>query len=105
PALWRQLFFVSVALVALVFIVILQRKLSKESVFYTVSFGLIAGGAIGNLIDRVRLGFVIDFLDVYIGARHWPAFNVADSAITVGIGIFLVINFFDSRKAGQGIET
>ena len=50
---------------------------------------MIFGGAIGNLSDRIRFGIVVDFLDFYLGNLHWPAFNVADSAISVGIGIFL----------------
>lgn len=55
---------------------------------------LILGGAIGNLIDRFRLGYVVDFLDVYVGNHHWPAFNVADSAICIGIGLL----FLDMRR-------
>lgn len=55
---------------------------------------LILGGAIGNLLDRFRFGYVVDFLDVYVGRYHWPAFNVADSAICIGI----VLLFFDMRK-------
>lgn len=55
---------------------------------------LILGGAIGNLLDRFRFGFVVDFLDVYVGTHHWPAFNVADSAICIGIGLL----FLDMRK-------
>jgi signal peptidase II len=55
---------------------------------------LILGGAIGNLLDRFRFGYVVDFLDVYVGRRHWPAFNVADSAICIGIALL----FFDMRK-------
>ena len=55
---------------------------------------LILGGAIGNLLDRFRFGYVIDFLDVYIGEHHWPAFNVADSAICIGIALL----FFDMKK-------
>jgi signal peptidase II len=58
--------------------------------FLAVGFALIFGGAIGNLIDRVRFGRVVDFLDFYVGTWHWPAFNVADSAITIGITIFIV---------------
>ena len=54
------------------------------------AFGMIFGGAVGNLIDRVRFGTVTDFLDFYVGNLHWPAFNIADSAITIGIGIFLL---------------
>jgi signal peptidase II len=55
---------------------------------------LILGGAIGNLIDRFRLGYVVDFLDVFVKSHHWPAFNVADSAICIGIGLL----FLDMRK-------
>jgi signal peptidase II len=58
---------------------------------------LILGGAIGNLFDRFRFGYVVDFLDVYVGTHHWPAFNVADSAICIGIGLL----FFDMRKKPQ----
>ena len=55
---------------------------------------LILGGAIGNLLDRFRLGYVVDFLDVYVGVHHWPAFNVADSAICIGIALL----FLDMRR-------
>jgi signal peptidase II len=55
---------------------------------------LILGGAVGNLLDRFRFGYVVDFLDVYIGRHHWPAFNVADSAICIGIALL----FFDMKK-------
>jgi signal peptidase II len=55
---------------------------------------LILGGAIGNLLDRFRFGYVVDFLDVYVGNHHWPAFNVADSAICIGIALL----FFDMKK-------
>jgi signal peptidase II len=57
--------------------------------FLAAGFALIFGGAVGNLIDRVRFGMVVDFLDFYIGRYHWPAFNIADSAITAGIFIFM----------------
>ena len=56
----------------------------------------IAGGAIGNLIDRIRFGAVVDFLDFYIGSYHWPAFNVADSAIVVGVAMFLLGGYIHS---------
>jgi signal peptidase II len=55
---------------------------------------LIFGGAIGNLIDRLRFGNVVDFLDIYIGSLHWPTFNIADSAITIGITIFIFYFIF-----------
>jgi len=76
----------SSAAVGLIFY--LYVKVPPSYAFLAVGFSLIFGGAIGNLIDRVRLGVVVDFLDVYLGNYHWPAFNVADSAITVGIFIF-----------------
>lgn len=96
---WRQAFFIGVAVVALGFIIYMYRRLKDESVWYEVALAFIAGGAIGNLIDRVRLGSVVDFLDVYVGRHHWPAFNIADSAITVGVTILLVMNlFFHTEK-------
>lgn len=98
PAPWRHVFFVTVGLVALGVIVLLYNRLRQESFFYELSLGLIAGGALGNLIDRVRLGSVVDFLDFYIGQHHWPAFNIADSAIFVGVTIFMVYSFFFDRK-------
>ena len=61
---------------------------------------LILGGAVGNLLDRFRFGYVVDFLDVYIGRHHWPAFNVADSAICIGIALL----FFDMRKKPDTAE-
>ena len=63
-----------------------------------VSYGLLIGGAIGNLIDRVRLQAVTDFLDFYLGTHHWPAFNVADSAVCIGVTLLLICTFFDARK-------
>ena len=62
---------------------------------------LILGGAIGNLLDRFRFGYVVDFLDVYVGSHHWPAFNVADSAICIGIGLL----FLDMRKKPESETT
>ena len=101
PALWRQVFFIGVALVALFILVFMYRRFRQKSVFYELSLGFIAGGAVGNLIDRIRLGSVTDFLDVYIGSHHWPAFNVADSAISVGVGIFIVFSFFFENKGNE----
>jgi signal peptidase II len=62
---------------------------------------LILGGAVGNLVDRFRFGFVVDFLDVYVGNHHWPAFNVADSAICIGIALL----FLDMRKKPEEAES
>jgi signal peptidase II len=89
----RQVFFVGVAIVALVVIVYAYGHLRKQSKIFAYSLGLIGGGAMGNLIDRLRFGSVVDFLDFYLGSHHWPAFNAADSAITVGVGLFLLGTF------------
>lgn len=88
--LLRQVFFVGVAIVALVVIVYAYGHLKRQGKIFVYALGLIGGGAIGNLIDRLRFGSVVDFLDFYLGSYHWPAFNVADSAITVGVGLFLL---------------
>lgn len=96
--IWRQIFFVVVALAALCFMLVSLRQLRKEGKVFVVAISLIAGGACGNLIDRLRLGSVVDFLDFYIKDAHWPAFNVADSAITVGVAVFLLGHFMHSPK-------
>jgi signal peptidase II len=74
--------------VTLVLLVWLFR-LRKAEWLTGLSLGLIIGGAVGNLIDRVRLGYVVDFIDVYYQGWHWPAFNIADSAISCGIVLML----------------
>jgi signal peptidase II len=93
-SLWRQVFFIGVALVALVAIFFAYREVKAKGFVFTVAAGLIAGGALGNLVDRIRFGAVVDFLDFYVKHYHWPAFNVADSAITVGVGLFLAAGIF-----------
>jgi signal peptidase II len=70
-------------------IVYFYRSTPRTYPYLAAALALIFGGAVGNLIDRLRLNEVVDFLDFYIGSVHWPAFNVADSAITVGITIFI----------------
>jgi signal peptidase II len=64
-----------------------------------VALGLIVGGIIGNLIDRIRVGSVIDFLSFYVGPYHWPAFNVADSAICVGVGLYIIASWRSDAAA------
>ena len=86
----RGIVFLLMSFLAVCLIFWLYRKTPSTHRLLAVGFALIFGGAIGNLIDRVRFGRVVDFLDFYIGGWHWPAFNVADSAITVGITIFLL---------------
>jgi len=88
--LLRMGFLVSVSLVAVVMLSVFFLKSPHAERVSRVAAVLVIGGALGNLIDRLRFGEVIDFLDVFVGRLHWPAFNVADSAITIGIGMFVV---------------
>ena len=88
PAL-RSFIFLFISSLAVGLIFYFYKKTPPNYPWLAAAFALIFGGAIGNLIDRLRFGVVIDFLDLYIGNLHWPAFNVADSAISVGIGIFV----------------
>jgi len=95
----RTLFLIGSSVVALVVLAVLLRRPAGR--WMTIALSLIAGGAAGNLIDRVRFGWVVDFLDFYAGGYHWPAFNVADSAITVGVGMAL-INYYIAERKNQG---
>ncbi|MFB3108257.1 MAG: signal peptidase II [Candidatus Binatia bacterium] len=81
----RSSFLLFFSLVAMVFIVVLLRRLPENEKTLTIALSFILGGAIGNLLDRLLYGEVIDFLDFYWSRYHWPAFNAADSFITVGV--------------------
>jgi signal peptidase II len=81
---FRYFFFISISISAMLLIIYYILKSKSQDLFIVISFTLIFGGAVGNLIDRIRFGAVVDFLDFYVGTWHWPAFNVADSAISIG---------------------
>ena len=88
------------SLIAAAIVAVLIYWLNRvDSPFLAVAIGLVIGGAIGNVIDRIRLGAVVDFLDFYIGSWHWPAFNVADSAICVGVAAMLLDGLLLRREA------
>jgi signal peptidase II len=87
---WRHYLFLCAALFALGFIVYFYRQIKGAYPFLRAALALILGGAIGNLIDRLRFGEVVDFLDFYLGYMHWPTFNIADSAVTTGVLIFVI---------------
>ena len=89
-----NVFFIIISLVAIVFIAYYLKTVQKK--MEIISLSLVLGGAVGNLIDRIRIGKVTDFIDFYINNWHWPSFNVADSALTVGIILFLWANIFGS---------
>ena len=89
PPLFRSIFFLAVTVAAIVLILHYLRVSRIEEPSLVSALALILAGAVGNLVDRIRFGEVVDFLDVYIGSHHWPAFNVADSAITVGAAVLM----------------
>jgi signal peptidase II len=103
----RRPFFLLISAAAILFIVTLYRRVTPEQTALKWGLPLVLGGAIGNLIDRIRYGYVVDFIDVHVTKTfRWPTFNVADIAICVGVGL-MAIDMFTSRKpnkakAGEG---
>jgi len=91
-------FFITVSIVAMLGILWYINRIRNDQKLAVFSLSLVFAGAFGNLIDRVRLGEVIDFLDVFWQRYHWPAFNVADSAITVGVTLLLIDMWREDRK-------
>ncbi|MBI4654490.1 MAG: signal peptidase II [Nitrospirae bacterium] len=88
--------FILISIAAIIFIILYAIKVPTRLELFSLS--LILGGAIGNLIDRLTIGKVVDFIDFFIGNWHWPAFNVADSAITIGMVLFLWVNLMQKRR-------
>lgn len=96
---WQRWFFTAIAIAVSGGIFFWLRKLSAEQRWLAAALALILGGALGNLYDRVTLGYVVDFIQVYYDKWSWPAFNIADSAITVGAVILVVDSIWGSGKA------
>lgn len=103
PEWFRQPFFFATTGIALLVLGLFLSRLDETEWLARVSIASILGGAIGNLIDRLRFGYVIDFLDVYWQGYHWPAFNVADSCITVGV-IGLLWSSLASKQQAAGSQ-
>lgn len=99
---WQRWFFVALAVLISGIIIAWLRRLPRSEKITAAGLSLILGGAIGNLIDRLWHGQVVDFIDVYYGRYHWPAFNIADSAITVGAGLLIAQALFFSREERKG---
>lgn len=101
-ASWRLPFFITISAVAAVVILVAFRRLRDNQKLAQISLAMIFSGAVGNLIDRVRLGEVIDFLDVHWYRLHWPAFNVADSLICVGVFLLAVDMIMEEKRLKRG---
>lgn len=93
---YRQIFLISITILAIIVILILLIKENKR--IPALGYTLVLTGACGNLIDRATMGKVVDFLDFYIKSYHWPAFNVADICVTVGIGFLIIDAIFFPKK-------
>ena len=95
---WQRWFFIGLALVVIAVLVTWLRRLPAGQTRTALALALILGGAVGNLIDRIVYGYVIDFIDFYYGSWHWPTFNIADSAISIGAVLLLLDAFLGHKK-------
>ena len=102
---WQRWFFAAMALIISVVLTVWIYRLKKHELLLAVALSLVLGGAIGNLIDRLAYGYVIDFLDVYYQSWHWPAFNVADMAISLGVFLMLLENFGIGTREAEKEES
>lgn len=87
---WQRWFFTAIAIVVSIVIVMWMKASGRDEKRLPIAFSFILGGALGNLYDRLTYGYVVDFLDFYINQWHWPAFNVADSAIFIGASLMVI---------------
>lgn len=101
---WQRWLFAGLAVVMSGIIAVWLARLEKHETLMAVALSMVLGGAIGNLIDRVAYGYVIDFLDVYYKQWHWPAFNIADSAICIGVGLMLLESLGVGNKSAEALE-
>ncbi len=90
---WQRWFFVALASIVSIVITVWVSRLPATGRWMAISLTLILGGALGNVIDRIAYGYVIDFIDIFYQGCHWPAFNIADSAICIGVVMMLVDSF------------
>lgn len=97
---WQRWFFIGLAATISVVLLVWLAKLKPAEKLESISLTLILGGAIGNVMDRIMYGYVIDFIDIYVGTSHWPAFNIADSAICIG-AVLLILDSFKSEDKSQ----
>jgi len=96
---WQKWFFTAISVIASIVIIYLLKKHHSEKLF-SIGLALVLGGALGNLYDRVTLGYVVDFLSFHLYGFYWPAFNVADSAISIGV-VCLLWDSFQQKKDGK----
>jgi signal peptidase II len=99
---WQRWFFTLIALLVSAVLIAWTSKLKANEKGQAIAFALVLGGALGNVIDRIAYGYVIDFIDVYYKQWHWPAFNIADSAISIGVVLLIIESFRQHKREGAG---
>jgi len=90
---WQRWFLSAAAVVIMAILLVWLKRLPNNARLLPAAIALVLSGALGNLVDRVRFGYVVDFIDVHVAGYHWPAFNIADSAIVVGVILILIEGF------------
>ena len=98
---WQRWLFLLISLIVSIILAAWLYRLKKTQFFMSLSLSLILGGAIGNLIDRIFLGYIIDFIDIFYKSYHWPVFNIADASITLGVAIFIINNLVVSKNVDK----
>ncbi|MFP4154597.1 MAG: signal peptidase II [Halothiobacillaceae bacterium] len=101
---WQRWLFAGLAVVITVALVLWMARLRQQERWTAAGLALVIGGALGNLIDRLLYGHVVDFLDFHMGGYHWPAFNIADAAITIGVAILIYTSFRPEIPESRGSE-
>jgi signal peptidase II len=99
---WQHWLFSGLAIVVSAVIVVLLRRMPRGDWRNALPFALVVAGALGNLVDRIRYGYVVDFVDWYVGDYHWPVFNIADSCIVVGVALILLFGLREGRRTPAG---
>jgi signal peptidase II len=100
----RQSFFPLITVLAVAVVLVYYRRLRKEQRYYQLALSMLLAGAVGNFVDRLARGYVIDFIDWYVGRHHWPTFNVADSLIVMGVAMLLLHPGQRKATASSGAE-
>jgi signal peptidase II len=98
---WQRWFFTAVAAAISVVLIVWLSRLPRHRVPLALALGLVLGGGLGNLYDRVALGYVVDFISIHYHQWYWPAFNIADSAITVGAVVLVLDSFRGTESSTQ----
>ncbi|CAM3012437.1 signal peptidase II [Vibrio rarus] len=96
---WQRWLFAGIAIIVCGVLALWMRKLPNTAKWNNIAYSLIIGGALGNVFDRIIHGFVVDYLDFFVGNYHWPAFNLADTAICIGAGMIILDSFIKDKSS------